>query len=472
VAGGAGFATVLLTWWWGRRLLGARTALAGALVLCLSAHFVYLGRLLTTDSLLAACVVAAWAAAHAALAGKKVSGTFSRRWWLISALACGLGLLAKGPVGLALVAVPLLAYRWLDPRAARPSLAWWLVYLATAVGLAAPWYAAQEMAEPGFLWDFLWRQHVVRFTAPFDHEEPVWFFLPRLLLGMLPWTLLLPGLVRALARHSARAAARRPAALGLILLASVWTLLFFSASGCKRPTYILPMMPPLALALGWYLDSILARGLAARAGSALARRGAAFARRAAQLVLVAGLAAGLAAPTAGLVRWPAGLGLAVAAAGGLLFVSRPQWRGRPGAAWGLCAAATFAVLFAGVCGLLPGYARKFSLRGQVRPLAAAADEQPVPVACYPRRWDSVSFYLRRDDVRVYTAPELPALVEALRARRETLVFVKSGAPLDALLDGLPPGMEFVRQGRPGTLTVGRVRYRLEPPAALYAQSDP
>jgi hypothetical protein len=138
--------------------------------------------------------------------------------------------------------------------------------------------------------------------------------------------------------------------------------------------------------------------------------------------------------------------------------------------WGLCLAATFALLFTGVYGLLPGYARKFSLRGLVRPLAASGAEERLPVVCYPRRWNSVSFYLRRDDVRVYTPAELPQLVEALRGRPETLVFVKTGAPLEALLAGLPPGMEFVPQGRQGSLTVGRVRYRLELPAGLYAQS--
>jgi dolichol-phosphate mannosyltransferase len=461
VAGGAGFATVLLTWWWGRSRLGPRAGLAGALVLCLSAHFVYLGRLLTTDTLLAACVVAAWAAGHAALAGPALA----RRWWLLSALACGLGLLTKGPVALALVAAPLLAYGWLDPRAARPSWRGWAAYVGVAAGLAAPWYAAQEAAQPGFLADFLWRQHVVRFAAPFDHEEPGWFFLPRLALGMLPWTLLLPGFVRQLTRPAGRAASRRPAALGPVLLAFAWSLAFFSVSGCKRATYILPVMPPLALALGWYLEGLAARGLAARAGSALARRCAACARRAAQVALAAGVAAALAAPATGLVRWPAGLALALAAVGGLLFVSRPEWRGRPRAAWGLCLAATSCVLFAGVYGLLPAYARKFSLRGQVRPLA---DEAGVPVVCYPRRWDSVNFYLQRDDVRVYTPAELPELLAELRGRRETVVFVKSGAPLDALLAGLPAGMEFVEQGRQGALTVGRVRDRPEAPAALYA----
>jgi dolichol-phosphate mannosyltransferase len=465
VAGGAGFVTVLLSWLWAQRMFGARAALAGALLLCLSAHFVYLGRLLTTDSLLTACVVAAWGAAHSALQRPALR----RRWWLLSALACGLGLLAKGPVALVLVVVPILAALGLDRRLARPGWAWWGLYAGVAVGLAAPWYVAQEAAAPGFLMDFLWRQHVVRFTAPFDHEEPAWFFLPRLVLGMLPWTLLLPGFVRFLARHSARAAARRPAALGFVLLAFAWSLLFFSVSGCKRATYILPAMPPLALALGWYLDVVVTRGLNARIGTALARHSAAFACRALQLVLVAGLGACLVAAAAGLLRWPTALLLAGITCAGLHFVSRSRWRVRPRAAWCLCVATTFALLLTAVYGLLPGYARRFSVRGQVRPLVEVAGGRTLPVVCYPRRWESVSFYLQRNDVRVFTATEFPQLVEALRSQPETLVFVKSGAPLDELLAELPAGLEFVQQGRQGTLTAGRVRWRPEPPPFLFAE---
>jgi len=469
VAGGAGFATVLLTWWWGRRVLGARAALAGTLVLSLSAHFVYLGRLLTTDSLLAACVVAAWASAHAALTPRKGPGSLSYAWWLVSALACGLGLLAKGPVALVLVAVPLAVYPWLERRAARPGWRGWALYVVAAVGVAAPWYVAQEATQPGFLIDFLWRQHVVRFAQPFDHEQPAWYFLPRLLLGMLPWTLLLPGLARYLGRQAARTAARRPAALGFTLLVFAWALVLFSASGCKRATYILPAMPPLALALGCYLNLVVGPSLSARVGSALARHSSTLAARAARVVLAAGVVGSLAAPAAGLLPWATGLLAAVAALAALVLIARPQWRVRPRLAWSCCMAATFAVLFAGVYGLMPGYARKFSLRGHVRPLARASVET-LPVVCYPRRWDSVSFYLGRDDVRVYTTEQLPQLVEALQANRETLVFVKPGACTAAFLDELPGWLEFSPEGRQGALTVGRVRHRRDAPIGAFAQA--
>src|SRR5207249_1945544 len=39
----AAFLTVLVTYFWGKRLVGVRAAFAGALMLCLSARFVYLG---------------------------------------------------------------------------------------------------------------------------------------------------------------------------------------------------------------------------------------------------------------------------------------------------------------------------------------------------------------------------------------------------------------------------------------------
>src|SRR5262249_40023107 len=48
-------------------------------------------------------------------------------------------------------------------------------------------------------------------------------------------------------------AMRRPQALGFLLLAGLACVGFFSLSGCKLPTYILPAFPPLALALGHFV---------------------------------------------------------------------------------------------------------------------------------------------------------------------------------------------------------------------------
>jgi len=408
----AALLTVLVTFWWGKRTVGLGAGLAGALILCLSARFIYLGRMLAMDGLLCLWVVVALATAHVALSGLALR----RGWWLLSAAACGLGLLTKGPVALALVLVPVLAYQALDRRSARTGWGPWLAYGGLALGLAGPWYTAMAFHDPEAASTFFWLHNVQRFLDPLDHARPLWFYLPALWIGMLPWTLLLVPLAKFLVRRSARAAARRPPALGFFLLAFLWGLAFYSMAGCKRAGYILPVMPPLALVLGTYLAAALPR------------------RKLARFSL-----SGLWLPA----RWT-------------LFPYR--------------AMAVFALLFIAVHQLLPGYYRRFAVRGQVRPHQELAADRRIPVACYPHAWDSVSFYLRRDDVRVYTPDRRAQLIADLRARPQTLLFVKSEHYLDDLLRSLPPALEFVACRRRGEIvTSGLVRRRALPQRAQRTQ---
>jgi dolichol-phosphate mannosyltransferase len=486
---GAAFLTVLVSYFWSRRTLGPRPALAGALMLCLSARFVHLGRMLNMDSLLCLCIVTAWAAAHWALAQKRgVRGQESEvredtvagssltpepsrltpilwHWWLLSALACGLGLLAKGPVALVLVAVPIMACQWLDQRFLQPRLLHWLAYLALACGLACPWYVAAMAADSASAADF-WRHNLLRYLSPIDHGEPIWYYMPGFFLGMLPWTLLLPGLVRLLGRRSAAMAGQRPAGLGLPLLASLWCLTFFSLAGCKQPGYMLPAMPPLILALGWYLDRTLPRGTLRRLTAVQSRRRNLLPYQATVLVLALGVGLNLLAIAADLEK--PGSGLVMAAGAALVLVWRLR-RGpgrRPLLSWGLCGAATFVLLLAAVHLILPKYARKFSLRAEVEPLLS--ENPQLPVVCYPHRWDSVSFYLRRNDVRMYTAETRAQFIADLCKGPQTLVFVKSDIYYQDLLRSLPASLEFIPRGHNGIITAGIVCRRIEAPPSLLA----
>ena len=403
IPGLAGVLTVLLTYLWGRRVVGERAGLCGALVLCLSAGFVYRQRMLNMDSLLCLWVTAALASAHTAL----IAGPVLRRsWWLLAAAACGLGLLTKGPVALVLILTPLFIYSRLEPRCARVGWRDWSIFAALAVGLAAPWYIAVMLSEPDFAYTFFWRHHVERFLMPFDHEKPTWFYLPGLLAGMLPWTLLLPGFVRFLRRRSLRAAQRRPAALGLFLLSSLLCLLFFSASGCKRPAYILPALPPLALALGCYLHLLVprARQRADVGVRLLWQWRSRLAGVATLLVLTLAVGVLSAAGLKHMLEPGVLLGLGTLAVGGVILARKGF------VSWGVCAAVTFAVLVLGVYYLQPAYNRQFALRGHLRADAALAEAEGVPIVCYPQRWDSVGFYLPRADVRVYTRDQRQQLV--------------------------------------------------------------
>jgi 4-amino-4-deoxy-L-arabinose transferase-like glycosyltransferase len=256
VSAGAAFLCVLVAYGWGKRTVGARAAFAGALMLCLSPRFAQMARMLTTNSLLTLWVIAALAAAHVAITAPRLR----RRWWFLSATACGLGLMTKGPVAFVLVAGPVLLYQFLDRRVARITRTQWLLYTLCAGGIALPWFIAVAVRDPYFIEYFVWIHHIRRFVDPIDHPQPFWYYLPLLLVGMLPWSLLLPWLLKHLASRTARPLPQRSGAVGFLLLSALVSFVFFSASGCKRPSYILPVMPPLALALGCSVDAACALG--------------------------------------------------------------------------------------------------------------------------------------------------------------------------------------------------------------------
>lgn len=461
----AGFLTVLFTYFWGRRTVGGRAAFAGAMVLCLSPRFLYLGRLLTMNGLLCLWVTVAAGCAHLAVS----QGGYRRGWWLLSAVACALGVLTKGPVALVLVAVPVVTLCLLDPRCVRPRGRHWLAYLGVTAAVVAPWFVAVEIEEPGFFWYFFVRHNVVRFAAPFDHAKPFWSYVPEVALGMLPWSLLLVPLVRSLFRFEAGPVSRRPAGLGYFLLAAAWGFLFYSLAGSKRPGYILPVMPPLALALGCTVDRLLAAAAAEpiRAVAAATR----IAYRFLLVLLAGGIGALLFAGREAILRPNLALELGVGLAIAFAFVVRRVGQWRPAAAWGACAATAFVLFLGAIYLVLPGYARRFSMRGQVRPLAAVAGDASVPVVCYPRHWDSIPFYLNRDDVRVYTRTDRRQLLQDLRDRPRTLAFIKSDRSLDEFLHDLPGSLEFVPDGRQGNVTVGWVVPRPEVPLTLFAGGE-
>jgi 4-amino-4-deoxy-L-arabinose transferase-like glycosyltransferase len=209
-----------------------------------------MGRLLVLDGVLAFLVTLSVLAALEAVRAERLRW----RWWLVSAAACGLGVLTKGPVAVILLVPPLWLHQKLCAGTSfRIPVSACAVFAATVLAVALPWYAAVCVHLPEFAHHFLWEHNVVRFLTPFDHQRPVWFYAPLLLAGLLPATLLLIPFVRFLWSADGEVARCRTPELGFALLAGGWCVLFFSLSGCKLPTYILPAFPFLSLAFGSFM---------------------------------------------------------------------------------------------------------------------------------------------------------------------------------------------------------------------------
>jgi 4-amino-4-deoxy-L-arabinose transferase-like glycosyltransferase len=231
----------------GARLYGSAAGLHAGFVAGTSLLTFAYGRAASMDMLLAACVTLS-----IGLAGLRLVGIAGRTAWAGAAAAAGLATLAKGPLGLLLPALVVGAFvvatrEWRHLRDALSPLA----ILAFAV-VAFPWYVAILLDQGRHFVDvFLLNHNLQRFTSTIhNHPGPPWYYVPVLILGLVPWSgLLVPGLVRTAPRESRSD-----------LFVLVWLLLplvFFSAAASKLPGYILPCAAPLAILMGRAADRLI-----------------------------------------------------------------------------------------------------------------------------------------------------------------------------------------------------------------------
>ena len=161
----------------------------------------------------------------------------------------GLAVLAKGPAAIILIGGPALCWafftgRWRDAlRCLHP------VAVVAFCSTALPWYILCERRNPDFLHVFIVEHNFKRFLTPeFQHVQPFWFYIPVLLIAVLPWSLVL--LWAVFVTDWGTLWRRRSASPGFfLLLYALFCLMFFSVSQSKLPGYILPAIPPIGLLL-------------------------------------------------------------------------------------------------------------------------------------------------------------------------------------------------------------------------------
>jgi len=244
-----------------RRFYGPAVASAAGWILPATVAMTGFAHAAAPDMPFAVCLTLAMVAAGFLLLEER-----SRNTQLCAAAfgaALGLAVLAKGPAAILLAGGSTALWAVATGHIRR---AWRLchpVAIAAFTVVAVPWYTLCAARHPEFPRIFLLEHNVERFlTNRYQHQQPFWFFVPILLIAVLPWTLLLIPSIRD-GWRAVRGVDWRKSP-GVFLAAwVVFPLVFFSASQSKLPGYILPAVPPLALLLAHALA-----GNEATAGSA------------------------------------------------------------------------------------------------------------------------------------------------------------------------------------------------------------
>jgi 4-amino-4-deoxy-L-arabinose transferase-like glycosyltransferase len=256
---------IVLVGWFTRSTLGPRAVWPAMLVVATAPLSIAYSRIVIFDAMLSLFVVAALIAFYQAVESS-IKPSRSWHWnrstgWSVTAwLAVVLGTLTKGPVALAvplLVALPFAIWRGHAKAVLNPFGG--LVF----VGILIPWLWATELQLPGFLHYALVTETWERLTTDsMQRSAPPWYYLPYLIGGVLPWSLVLVGTSLSRLGSWRRGLSRDPLVVYLLLWI-VLPLLLFSLSQSKRPHYILPLVPALAILLGraWSYRERLSRGV-------------------------------------------------------------------------------------------------------------------------------------------------------------------------------------------------------------------
>lgn len=254
--------TVLLVGALARRLAPGREALAATIQATSLLPFVA-ANIVSTDTLLAA----AETLAVTGFAAWRFDPTPRRYSLVLMWTGFGLAFLTKGPPGLLPLLAILVFVAWKDGARAVGRLLTPLG-LALFALLAFGWYGAQLAVRPDLLGYLLGAEVVGRVASDeFDRNATFLGLLrtypPVLLFGFAPWAFV--WILRRLRRLRDRAPEwpRDPRALFLAL----WFLLpfaIFCLAKSRLPLYLLPLGPPLALALARALPVDLLAGRRAR----------------------------------------------------------------------------------------------------------------------------------------------------------------------------------------------------------------
>jgi 4-amino-4-deoxy-L-arabinose transferase-like glycosyltransferase len=249
-SGVTSFANILMVGYTSYKLWGVRAGTISALVLASCPLWIIGGHFNSLDMGIAffmssslCCLILALNAPLASLA--------ERNWMLMCWAMMALAVLSKGLIGIVLPGLVLVVYSvtcsdWYSWRRMH-----WIKGGVLFFIISAPWFVLLTLEHPSFFDFFFIHEHFERFTTNEHQRGAPWhFFIPLILVGVLPWLTHLPQAIwlgwldRKKQNHQSR-----PLYLCLIWVFAI--TVFFSLSHSKLPGYIFPVIPAIAILLGY-----------------------------------------------------------------------------------------------------------------------------------------------------------------------------------------------------------------------------
>ncbi|MDR2766392.1 MAG: glycosyltransferase family 39 protein [Holosporaceae bacterium] len=229
----------------GSRYHSNRVGLMSAGILATNVLYYVHSRLILLDLVVSVLISGALWCFYVAFVQEKHDPPWEKYWivamYALSALAC----LAKGLIGVVLPA--LVALLWLTLTGSIRKI--WKILDPSGIMvfliIFLPWHILMGGRNGDFLHFYFVVEHFLRYTTTVHcRHQPVWFFIPVLLLGFLPWT----GFALVALKRAVQKSINGKNSENIFFLCWIFGILgFFSCSNSKLMPYILPVTQPIAL---------------------------------------------------------------------------------------------------------------------------------------------------------------------------------------------------------------------------------
>jgi 4-amino-4-deoxy-L-arabinose transferase-like glycosyltransferase len=230
-------------------------AYIGAGAIALNLQTIAWGRTGVSDMLLTGCMGASLFAFFCGYA-QPHQPQQQARWYLSFYVLAALAVLTKGPVGIVLPGLIILAFVLYTGT-------FWHVFREIKLGLGSliffgitlPWYLLiVQVHGRSYIANFFGYHNVERFTSVVNnHSAPWYFYFLVVLLGFIPWSIYLPLAIAQTQFWRRSHWLKQPRSQQLGLFAVIWFVVvfgFFSISVTKLPSYTLPLLPAAAVLVG------------------------------------------------------------------------------------------------------------------------------------------------------------------------------------------------------------------------------
>lgn len=234
--------TTLALYWWARKRGARNIGWLAAGIFALSPLTIALSRQAITDSLLTLWFTLA-------VIGWIEGNRGSRRGYILMAAACGLATMTKGAIGILLPGVAFFIRMIIMRDFKELKRVPWIPAAGVYLLIVLPWHLALFSASGSeFINEYIVHQQMARFLGKdFAHNQPVWFYIPILLIGGFPWSAVVP--VAWLNGIRSRNTDDEPCG-GEWMMWALWAGVvvgFFSISKSKLPGYVQSALPAVSI---------------------------------------------------------------------------------------------------------------------------------------------------------------------------------------------------------------------------------